>query len=534
MPKKPLTPEEHLNQKPAAETTSSSKGKSARSAVILLMALSAFTKVFGFIRDILLGRFFGIGETAEAYKIAQTIPMIILMMVGTGISTGFIPTFNRTQMKKGRDQAHRFLANTTNVTILIGIVFSLIVTLYPGFFVKLFASGFTGSKLELTKQFTRIAVWGVVFSFMSYLLQPYLQIHDNFWVPALVGIPMNLVFYLSYPAAKYLNPLFLPIGIVLSVLVQVLWMLPFARRLGYRWQPVIDFQDRELQHLLALAAPVVLGVAVNQINVVVDKTMASRLLDGGVASLDYASKMNGFVQGIFVYSIIAVIYPKISKLFYQKDLKGVEDMTTNSMVTMALVVIPCVMGLMVLSHQIIYLLFFGGEFDERAVNLTGGAMFYYAPGLIGYAFREIFSRIFYSMSDSRTPMITAAIAVGINVVLNLLLSSFMGINGLALATSISSLISAGLLVIILRWRGEISLQYRSMAGKLLKISFASLVMGATAWFSFHQLEAMAGTKLGVMASILLSAVVYGLLILCLKIPEVDQIVQAVWKKIRRA
>lgn len=497
------------------------------------MILSAATKIFGFIREILLGRFFGIGETAEAYKIAQTIPVMILMVVGTGISTGFIPTFNRTVATQGRERAHRFMANTTNVTIVLGIAFSLLVTLFPGFFVGLFASGFTGSKLELTIRFTRLAVWGVVFSFMSYLLQPYLQIHENFWVPALVGIPMNLVFYLSYPAGKYLDERFLPLGIVLSVVVQVLWMLPFARRLGYRWRPIFDLKDRELQHLLLLAAPVVLGVAVNQINVIVDRTMASRLLDGGVAALDYASKMNGFVQGIFVYSVIAVIYPRISKLFISQDLDGVRLVTGNAMVTMALVVIPCMTGLMIFSREIILLLFYGGAFDLRAVDLTAGAMFFYAPALLGYAFREIFSRIFYSMSDTRTPMINAIIVVITNIILNIALSKVMGINGLALATSISSLLSALLLGRSLRRGGKISLLWHSFLGRFLKISLASALMAFGALGVYAWLEGPMGLAPALVMAILAAGIIYLTLILSLRIPEVDEITASLRQRFRR-
>lgn len=71
-----------------------------------------------------------------------------------------------------------------------------------------------------------MAVWGVLFILIVLLLEPYLQVHDNFWVPAMIGIPMNLVFYVSFQAERYVNELFLPLGIVLAALVQVLWMLP--------------------------------------------------------------------------------------------------------------------------------------------------------------------------------------------------------------------------------------------------------------------------------------------------------------------
>lgn len=506
--------------------------KSARTAVVSLMLLSAFTKIFGFIREILLGRFFGIGDVAEAYKISQTIPILILMVVGTGLATGFIPTYNGVMAKKGQKQAHRFMSNTMNSAVLLGIAFCLVVALFPGVFVKLFASGFTGDKLELTMRFTRLAVWGVLFSFMSYIMQPYLQINERFWVPAVVGIPMNLIFYLSFPAGKYLNEMFLPLGIVLSVVVQVLWMYPFVRKVGYRWEPVVDRTDEDLKHLIYLALPVLLGVAVNQINLIVDRTMASRVMDGGVAALDYANRMNGFVQGIFIYSVMTVVYPRISKLFIKKDYKGVEQMTTNAMVTMSLVVIPCIVGLMVFSTEIITLLFKGGAFDDRAVALTSGAMFFYAPGLIGFAFREILARVFYSMNDTRTPTFNAAIAVVINIALNIILSQLMGINGLALATTTASILGSFFLMLALKRQGNMKIHYRELLGKTLKIGLAALLMGVLSKLAYTGLETVVGLRLGLVLAIMLAMVIYGLVILFIRIPEVDELVDMVRTRLK--
>lgn len=506
--------------------------KSARTAVVSLMLLSAFTKIFGFIREILLGRFFGIGDVAEAYKISQTIPILILMVVGTGLATGFIPTYNGVMAKKGQKQAHRFMSNTMNSAVLLGIAFCLVVALFPGVFVKLFASGFTGDKLELTMRFTRLAVWGVLFSFMSYIMQPYLQINERFWVPAVVGIPMNLIFYLSFPAGKYLNEMFLPLGIVLSVVVQVLWMYPFVRKVGYRWEPVVDRTDEDLKHLIYLALPVLLGVAVNQINLIVDRTMASRVMDGGVAALDYANRMNGFVQGIFIYSVMTVVYPRISKLFIKKDYKGVEQMTTNAMVTMSLVVIPCIVGLMVFSTEIITLLFKGGAFDDRAVALTSGAMFFYAPGLIGFAFREILARVFYSMNDTRTPTFNAAVAVAINIALNIILSQLMGINGLALATTTASILGSFFLMLALKRQGNMKIHYRELLGKTLKIGLAALLMGVLSKLAYTGLETVVGLRLGLVLAIMLAMVIYGLVILFIRIPEVDELVDMVRTRLK--
>lgn len=507
--------------------------KSARSAVFYLMILSAATKVFGFLREIILGYYYGVGDVAEAYKIAQTIPIIILMIVGAGISTGFIPTYNKAFTEEGRSKADRFTSNAINIVVILGLIFCVLVNLFPGLFVKIFASGFEGEKLQYSILFTRIAVFGTIFSMISYILQPYLQIRDNFWVPAMVGIPMNIIFFLSYPLASKVNLIFLPVGIVLSVLVQVIWMWPWAKKEGFNYKPIVDINDKHIQHLLILAAPVILGVAVNQINIVIDKNMASWVIDGGVAALDYANRMNGFVQGIFIYSVVAVVYPKISRLFLANNIKEVEATVTNSLVTITLVVLPCIVGLMVFSEPIIRFLFYRGEFDDRAVFLTSGGMFWYAAGLIGFGYREILSRVFYSMNDTKTPTINAAIAVVINIILNLLFSRIIGLNGLALATSIASIAGSVLLMISLRNLGKLKLRYRELAIKIMKIGIASLVMGIISFASYIIFTHLINYKIALILSILIAVFVYGIQILIVKIPEVDEFTDLILKRIKR-
>lgn len=508
--------------------------KSAKTAVFALMILSAFTKIFGFLREVLLAKYYGTGQTAEAYKIAQTIPILLLMVVGAGLATGFIPTYNKTAAHKGKVKANRFMSNTINLALLIGLIFCLIVSLFPGLFVSLFAFGFKGEVRELTMTFTRIAVWGVMFSLVNYIMQPYLQIHENFWVPAMVGIPMNLVFFASYPLAKNTGLLWiLPVGIILSSAVQVFWMIPFVHKKGYRWQPILSTKDEDLRHLLMLAAPVILGVAVNQINIIVDRSMATMVMEGGVATLDYANRMNGFVQGIFIYSVMSVVYPRISKLFIRKEYKQVEDMTTNAMVTLSLIIIPSIIGLMVFSKPIIELVFQRGSFGAEETKNVAGAMFFYAPGLIGFAFREILARVFYSMNDTKTPTINAAIAVGINVILNIILSLILGINGLALATSTASILSSVLLMFALRRTGRLRIHYKELLFKMFRIGIAALVMGAGSYFAYRFLSGVISPKLATLMGIMLAVPIYGAVIPFMRIEEVNDLIQMIKGKLKR-
>lgn len=170
--------------------------------------------------------------------------------------------------------------------------------------------------------------------------------------------------------------------------------------------------------------------------------------------MTYASRLNDFVQGIFVLSFVTVMFPLISKMAVQKNKEDFKQSISEVISVVILIVVPASVGIMILAEPIIRLLFGHGHFDERAIEMTTHALFFYSIGMIGYGIREILNRTFYSLQDTKTPMYNASMAVILNIILSIILSYFMGISGIALATSISALFCSTLLVIKLRKKLE--------------------------------------------------------------------------------
>lgn len=507
------------------ETNQIRAQRSSGRTVALLMIITALTKVFGFFREILFGRWYGVEEVAEAFKIAQNIPMLLLLIVGTGISTGFIPIYTKLANRRLKEEADRFMSNLMNTLILLSLLFSVFVTLFPGLFVHLFASGFTGSKYDLTVVFTQIAVWGTVFNMVTYILAPYLQLHNQYMAPALMVIPGNLVFILCFYLGLSMNPLIVAASIVLAITVQLLWLIPFVMKYHYRWAPVIQWSDPNLRRFFLLAAPVIVGVAVNQVNIIVDKNIASNLMSGGVAILDYANRMTNFVQAIFIYPVAAVFFPKMTQMIVDKNYQEAAASTTNSLITLGLIVLPCSAGLMLFAQPIIALLFEGDAFGAEAVLRTGQAMFWYAAGLFFWAWRDILVRVYYAFGNTKTPTINAMIGVAVNVILNLILSRYIGLNGLAMATSISGLISCLLMLRGIRRSQGLTIDYRLLASRLLKILAATVIMSINAWLVYHQLFGSFRESLTLIFSIVSAVGFYAVTILLLRIPEVKAILE---------
>ena len=197
-----------------------------------------------------------------------------------------------------------------------------------------------------------------------------------------------------------------------------------------------------MKELARIGLPVLLGSAVNDVNMMVDKSIASLVSVTGVASLNYANKIFGFVTGIVVLSISTTVYPSIVNSFQEHRFDDAKKIFRESIIGINILVIPAKVGIWIFSKEIVALLFSGGEFDLNSINETRIALFFYSFGLIGFGFRDMISKIFYARHEAKKPMINSLIVVFINIVLNIILSNIMGVAGLALASSIAISIGA--------------------------------------------------------------------------------------------
>lgn len=498
--------------------------------IAIIMIITVFTKLLGFGREIALTYFYGASATSDVYLIAQTIPTTIFALVGTGLATTFIPIYNKVQKEKGDDEAHKFSSNVMNSVVILTAVIIIIVLLFTPQVVRLFAPGFTEETMAMAILYTRISIFGIAFSGMIYILNAYLQLKDNFTIPALISLPMNIVVIFSFYLADKLTDVILAYGLVASVLVQLIFILPSVIKHRFRYKLVLDMKDVYLREMLILAVPIIIGTSVNQLNVLVDKNIASRIAVGGISALNYANRLNVFIQGLFVAPVVTVIYPSISKQVINKDFTGLKKVINESIIYISLLVIPATVGAMVLAKPIIELLFLRGQFDQVAADMTAQALFYYALGMFAFALREVFSRVFYSYKDTKTPTINAIIGVSLNIILNLILSRYLGIGGLALATSTSAAVTSYLLVRSLRKKVE-HFGFRATVVKIAKITFASLIMGVVAYGVFFMLSSRISSNLALVVAILLAGAAYLGLILLLKIDEIKNIIRLLKSKL---
>ncbi|MEG1310591.1 MAG: murein biosynthesis integral membrane protein MurJ [Romboutsia sp.] len=507
-------------------------------AAVGLMAATLIAKILGFSRELALASAYGASNTSDAFLVALNIPAVIFTAIGTSLGTAFIPLYCDINAKGGEKESNKFTNNIFNIVLLICIALSVIGVIFTPQIVKIFAVGFKGETFLQAVYFTRIMILGMAFLGMSYIMMAYLQVKENFIIPGLMPIPYNIFIIATILLSVKVSPYLLPWGALIGLLFQFLFQLPFAMKKGYKYKIYINLSDTHLKKMLWLIAPVLIGVAVNQINTIVDRTIASTLVEGSISALNYATKLNQFVMGMFIVSISSVVYPMLSKLSSENNKEQFNKSIRTSVNTVILLVIPISIGAIILANPIVKLLFQRGEFDARATQMTAIALVFYSIGMIGFGLRDILGKVFYSLQDTKTPMINGVIAMVLNIILNIAFVKFtnMQLAGLAFATSISALVTIILLFISLRKKIG-AFGGKSILLIMIKSIISAVIMGIVTLLVYNTLGKLLGSGfikevLGLMLSVVVGAVVYGISIVVLKVDEVNFILNNLKDKLK--
>lgn len=502
-----------------------------------LMLVTIFAKVIGFAREQVLSFAYGTSMYTDIYVMAMNIPNVIFAAIGAALSTTFIPIFCEINQNEGEVEAQKFTNNILSIVFVMCLLIAIVGLIFTEPLLKVFAFGFEGETLSIALKFTRILIVSIIFIGIANVLTSYLQVKNNFTIPGLISLPQNIIVIISIIISIKYGIYAMVWGTLIGMSMQVLFQLPFAYKEGYRLKPHINLKDKNLKKMLILTGPVLVGVAVHQINMMVDKSLASTLGEGSISALNFADRLNSFVLALFITSIVAVVYPMLSKLSTEKNKEQFEEYIVKSSNSIIILVMPVAIGAITLSTPIVKLLFQRGAFDTQATQMTSIALAMYSVGLVAYGLRDIINKVFYALKDTKTPMINGAIAMGLNIVLNIILAKFMGHAGLALATSLSAIICTILLFVSLSRKIGYFGQNKIIK-TTLKAIVAAVIMGIITNIAYRYIDAtlaegLINQVISLGTSVIIGAIAYGLLIIIFKIDEVHMILNIIKKRIKK-
>lgn len=454
----------------------------AAKAAGVILAATIVSKILGFGREAALAAGFGASAAMDAYLVAQVVPMMLLGLVGSALTTAAIPVFTAYGAEEKKGELPRVIWSTFHVVLLALSLLTVGGVLASPFLVRLVAPGFSPAQSELAAQLSRLIMPTMVVLGLSGWATAVLQARKSFLAPAVVGIPSNICLIgFALWAARHGGIRALAWLTLVATSTQFLVQVPALLRHGLRYQPALDLTHPAVQRIGMLMAPVILGVAVGQINTVVDRILASGLPEGSIAALNYANRAAMLPIGFLVTPILTVFYPSLAARWSAGEQDRFRELVVEGLNICLLLLVPVTAGLALLRVDVVRFIFERGAFDARATEATAVATLFYGLGLLPIAWRDHLSRAFYALQDTKTPMLTGFASVGANIILNLLLVRPLAHAGLALATSLANTLGCVLLLYILRRRLG-GLGGRALARSTVGVLAASAAMAAVVAF----------------------------------------------------
>lgn len=518
-----------------------SKAKKAAKSALIIIILTLGSKFLGFIREMLIAAKFGSGMETDTYFAATTATGLLTGLISNAMTTTLVPVLAEIEAKENKEGKIFHTNNIINIVIFLSTILVLLGWMVAPVLVKLVARGFYGEQYKLAIKLTRIGFPKLLFSGIIGSLTGFLHSEQRHVSPAAIGFPFNFVYisYLLFLSDK-LGVTGLMLAGVIAVFSQWVIQLPEAKKAGYSYRFVFDLKDKYILQILHLSLPVFVGVAISDLNTIIDRTMASSLVSGSISALNYSNKLKSLVTSVFISAIATVVFPLLAKESNSGNITSMKKVMAHGVNLVLVISIPATVGLVVLSTPIVQVAFERGEFDSVATLMTARALICYSLGLVGVALRTVVNKVYYSLQDTRTPMINGVISLMLNIVFNIIFVRLMAHAGLALATSITITIATLLLFYELRKKiGPLGSSKYLKCG--LKVGLASAIMGLVTYIVYHGLYRTLGmSKISNLVSLLTAVgtgvIVYGVLCYVFNVAEVrlfaDKVVDRIIKKIK--
>ncbi len=452
-------------------------------------SLTFLSRILGYVRDMAIAAIFGAGIHTDAFIAAFRIPNLMRRLFGEGsLSVAFVPVFSQYLIRDNPEEAYgmaraaiRLLALILFVLVIVGIWAAPVIVrcLAPGFFDD-------PNKVALIVRLTRIMLPYLFFIGMLALSMSILNTLGHFAAPAFAPIFLNLgmlgalwgVYSFSFSQGD--GVVVLAYGVLFGGGLQLVMQIPFLKRCGisFRWRGRLFHSG--LKRVGRLMLPTILGSSVYQINILVGTVLASQLSQGSISYLYYADRMVQFPLGIFAVAMGTAVLPSLSRQAAAGDYGGLKETFSEALSLIFFLSMPAMVGLIVLREPIVTLLFERGAFVHAASQLTADALLYYGAGLWAFSAVRVLLPTFYALQDIWMPVKLSVVSIGANIVLGLMLMKSMGHCGLALATTLASVLNFALLLLALHIRlGAIN--WREIFISISKSIFCASLMGAVIW-----------------------------------------------------
>lgn len=412
------------------------KSKSILATTVILSVLTLCFKLLGFVKQAVIAYYFGTTFETDIYNLAFTFVGTLTSAFVRAISLSLVSIYTHTLIQKGKAAASKLICACMEFMLPLAPFLLLLVYMLTPFIAKMLAPSYTPSEAILLQHYLRICYPFFVFSIITMIGTSLMDSNKDFVISRTESFFTSVITIICCVA------LYTTQAVTSLVIAQYLSYILFSGLLIFRSRRYVDysfvrFRDvPELKVLLRAAVPVFIGGSVFQINKIVDGSVSTGLGPGNATALAYATVLEDFVVNIIVNNVVDILYVNFSTYASQGDSDKLYKTLKSAINGMICVMTPITIIACLCSKEIVTIAYFRGSFDEKSLTYTSAALIGYSIGFISAGVRDLASRGLYAFKDTKGPMITGFFAVAANVLFSVVLSRYIGVLGIAIASSI--------------------------------------------------------------------------------------------------
>jgi putative peptidoglycan lipid II flippase len=462
-------------------------------SLVTVSGMTLISRIFGFVRDVVIARTFGAGLYTDAFFVAFKLPNLLRRIFAEGaFSQAFVPVLSEYRTQRGEADTRVFVEHVATLLALALFVVSVLGILAAPVIVYLSAPGFAAvpAKFDLTVQLLRITFPYILFISLASLAGGILNTYSRFAIPAFTPTLLNLSFIgFALWLAPYFDPpvLALAWAVFVGGLLQLGFQLPYLARLKLLPRPRFALHDPGVWRVLTLMAPAIFGVSVGQISLLINGIFASFLKTGSVSWLYYADRLMEFPTGVLGVALGTILLPSLSRSFAERSAEEYSRLLDWGVRLTLLLALPAALGLALLATPLIATLFHHGAFTADDVEKTSQALMAYSAGLVGLIMVKVLAPGFYARQNIKTPVKIGVLTLLATQAMNAAFIFPLRHAGLALAIGLGACLNAWLLYHKLRQHGV----YQPQPGWgrfAAQVGGALVAMGVLLWFAMGSTE----------------------------------------------
>ncbi|HTD38300.1 MAG TPA: murein biosynthesis integral membrane protein MurJ [Candidatus Limnocylindrales bacterium] len=444
-------------------------------STMVVMGATLASTILGFVREVVYAKFYGTSWELDAFLAASIVPVILFGVFNGALVTALVPLFTDYVNTEREGEAWK-LATTT--IVLVGAILSVCAALgalLAPWYVPHIAHFPTARAVHAAVEMTRWLMPTIVATSVAGVLGALLNAYHRFGAAALQGVVANVCIIVAvWFAQPHYGAYALVFGALAGAFVSVLALLPTFFRLR-RFRLALDLRHPGLIKLLHVLAPIAVGSAAGQVALFFDRFFASGLPEGTIAGMNFAVKIVGFPQQIFVTAIATVIFPLFASQFAHKNRAAMRKSVATGLQMVIFLTLPSAWGLCMLAGPIVQTLFERGAFTPVATVLCAQLLPYAAVGLVALAANVVLTRCLYACGVVRTAIGISVATVALNVILSLAFLPTLGARGLLLANAVSQTLQT-IAYLGVAWRALGGFPLKTVAISLLKVGACSAIM----------------------------------------------------------